>query len=278
MVPPTEFSLGSQYCPASLRNVRILLINDTADERAAFANYLQQQGYRVYLASNEGAIHKAIVVRPDVILMDTRMPLLNGLRVCGQLKGNPATRDIPVIFLAEAAAPTERVLGLRSGATDYITKPFDFEEVRLRLNIHLRNLPIPHRAPQPTASAASTLDQVLCTSAQQVLLGEIANDVDMASLSKKVCSNPRRLNEAFKHCIGMTVFEFLREARMKQAQHLLTATLLDIQIVANEVGFTSGANFATAFKERFGLSPTAFRHTAGQPEPAHRTPSKDLAW
>ena len=61
--------------------------------------------------------------------------------------------------------------------------------------------------------------------------------------------------------VGVTIFEFLREERMKEARHLLASTSLDIQAIALEVGYTSGANFATAFRERFGMSPSAFRRS-----------------
>ena len=82
---------------------------------------------------------------------------------------------------------------------------------------------------------------------------------DLAQLAQSTGTSQRRLSEAFKKCVGVTIFEFLREERMKEARHLLANTSLDIQSIALEVGFTSGANFATAFRERFGISPSAFR-------------------
>lgn len=82
---------------------------------------------------------------------------------------------------------------------------------------------------------------------------------DLAELAQSIGTSQRRLSAAFKTCVGLTVFEFLREERMKEARRLLTHTSLDIQAIALEVGFTSGANFATAFRERFSMSPSAFR-------------------
>lgn len=252
-----------------LLGTRILVVDDAIDERALLASYLHLLGCRVYLASDGlDAVQKAIVVRPDIILMDMNMPVCDGLTACRLLQENAATHGIPVIFLSVAATPAKRVAGLRVGAVDYITKPFDFEEVKLRLNIHLRENPPPLPPPEAKTSSAQPLDQILFITARQYLLANTAETVDMATLAKKLCCNPRRLNEAFKNCAGMTVSEFLREQRMKQAQHLLSATLLDVQAIANEIGFTSGANFATAFKERFGLSPTEFRRSARQTQTA----------
>ena len=76
-------------------------------------------------------------------------------------------------------------------------------------------------------------------------------------------TNARRLNAAFKQCVGVTVFDFLREARMKEARRMLSETALDVQMISRELGYNSAANFSTAFRDRFGLSPSQFRQDAG---------------
>jgi transcriptional regulator GlxA family with amidase domain len=78
-------------------------------------------------------------------------------------------------------------------------------------------------------------------------------------LAHSVGTNTRLLNEAFRKFVGVTVFDYLREARMKEALHLLSETDLEVQTVANDLGYGSAANFATAFRERFGLSPRQYR-------------------
>ncbi|MBN7769670.1 helix-turn-helix transcriptional regulator [Marinobacter daepoensis] len=81
----------------------------------------------------------------------------------------------------------------------------------------------------------------------------------MAELEKLTGTNSKHLNRAFKLCAGTTVYEYLREERMKEARVLLQQTSLPIQEIADQTGFSSGANFATAFRERFGVSPRELR-------------------
>ena len=124
--------------PGVLNGARILVVDDVDSDRYLLTHYLQRQGCRVYVGvDGQDAFQKAVAVQPDVILMDVRMPGCDGLTACRLLGDDARTRDIPVTFLTAAASPEERVEGLRAGAVDYIIKPFDFEEVRLRLVIHL---------------------------------------------------------------------------------------------------------------------------------------------
>ena len=238
---------------------RVLIIDDDAVTRLLVGSAMCGAGHEV-LENDSGETAMATLeeCRPELILLDIEMPGMYGLDVCSELKRDPLLRDIPVIFLTAAASPEERVEGLRAGAVDYIIKPFDFEEVRLRLVIHLKTL----RPPEPTADLAqqqSRLDRNLFESARKQLMSRLDSPPDLAQLAQSTGTSQRRLSEAFKKCVGVTIFEFLREERMKEARHLLANTSLDIQSIALEVGFTSGANFATAFRERFGMSPSAFR-------------------
>lgn len=257
-----------------LANQRILLVDDIRVDRMLLMGFLEKQHCRVYIAEDgQDAYRKAQIVRPDLILMDIRMPVCDGITACHLLKGNPATREIPVIFLTAAASPADRVAGLSAGAVDYISKPFDFEEVRLRLCIHLKNRPefaaaAPVAEAAEPAPAARKLDHILFHTTREILLNDLSVTPELEALAKTLNTNTRRLNAAFKHCTGATVFDFLREERMKEARRLLSETALEIQEVAGALGFGSAANFSTAFRERFGLTPSRFRQELAHGEPA----------
>lgn len=251
---------------------RILIVDDREAERMLLATYLQQQGCRVYLANDgQDGLRKAQLVQPDMVLMDITMPVCDGLTACRLMKSDALLRNIPIIFLTGAALPEERVKGLLAGAVDYVTKPFDFEEVRLRLAVHLKEhgkadeLDRDEAPVQTTLASTSSLDNMLFQSARVHLLKQATDVPDLQALAAKVGTNARRLNEAFKNCVGVTVFEYLRELRMKEACELLADTHIEVQAIAIELGFTSGANFATAFKLRYGVSPTQFRQTRQSP-------------
>ena len=257
-----------------LSGVRVLVVDDNQEDRMLLMDFLSQQGCRVYIAQDgRDGYTKARTVQPDLILMDIRMPVCDGLGACRLLKADPGTRHIPLIFLTAAALPGERVAGLSAGAVDYVTKPYDFEEVRLRLSIHLKATTPPPTQPatgdigqhSPLPVQAHTLDAVLFRATRALLLDRLDTTPELAGLASAVGTNTRRLNLAFRRCVGVTVFDFLREERMKEARRLLSETSLDVQDIAGAVGFASAANFATAFRERFGMPPSGFREQGAQP-------------
>jgi AraC-like DNA-binding protein len=236
--------------------------------------------YRLVVAfdGNDG-YRKAILGKPDLILLDVRMPVCDGIACCRLLKASERTARIPVIFLSAAAMPQERVQGLEAGAVDYITKPFDFNEVRLRVGIHLSmarggahsDVHATQAAGTPAASAGDaghSVDAAVFRAARRVLMQDLSATPDLGSLARTVGTNAKRLNEAFRRFTGTTAFEYLREIRMAQARRLLVETRLEIQAIANDMGYGSAANFATAFRERFGMTPSQYRREPGEPVPS----------
>ena len=274
--------IQSPWPTAVLRGRRILVVEDSEPERLVLAAYLQQEGCRVYLAQDGlDGLKKAALLKLDLILMDISMPVCDGLDACRRLKTEPRTWGIPVIFLTGAANPKDRVQGLMAGAVDYVTKPFVFDEVRLRLIVHLlaRHAPVPVELDEPDRSgsgaavSSASLDSILFQLARLQLIQQLDRTPDLTALASAMGSSSKRLNEAFRNCVGVTVFEYLREERMQQACIRLADSSLPVQQIALALGFSSGANFATAFKDRFGLSPTDFRSGRGGAAPALSCPA-----
>ncbi|MES2008434.1 MAG: response regulator [Pseudomonadota bacterium] len=257
---------------------RILVVDDQPSDRSLLADFLGQQGFRVYMASDGlDGVNKARASRPDLILMDISMPRCDGMAACRQLKADPATRDIPVIFLTASGHPEERVAGLEAGAIDYITKPFHFDEVRLRVSIHL-TLEFDSSAPSPTTDIAtpgdeaSSLDVALFRQVRAIVLGNFVDVPDVEALARQTGTSARRLSQALKRCTGLTVFDYVREERLRESKRLLLESDSDIATIAGRVGYTSGANFATAFKARFGISPTDMRNARDRQSAARGNP------
>jgi signal transduction histidine kinase len=121
----------------------ILIVDDTPTNLKILALTLAQAGFETAVASNgEMALQQVIQHTPELILLDVLMPGMDGFDVCEQLKQNPATREVPVIFMTALSDPVDKVKGLKLGAVDYITKPFDVNEVvaRIQLQLQLRSL------------------------------------------------------------------------------------------------------------------------------------------
>lgn len=246
----------------ALAGLRILIVDDNPDDRRLLAEYLGAQGSRVYLAEDgHDGFRKALAILPDLILMDVGMPVCDGLTASRLLRSAPDTRAIPIIFLTAASRPAERVQGLQSGAIDYIVKPFELKEVSLRLSIHARAGRHGREtdAGGDTGTKAGALDTHLFRDARRHLLSRLHETPALPSLAGTLSTNALRLNLAFKRCAGVTVLDFLFEARMQYAASLLTRTTIDIQAVASAIGYTTRQNFSTAYRRRFGITPNESR-------------------
>ncbi|MDR1350332.1 MAG: response regulator [Zoogloeaceae bacterium] len=119
-------------------NGEILIVDDTVASLDLLAELLVQAGYEVRLAPNgHMALRSANECPPELILLDVRMPGIDGFEVCRQLKAAEKTRDIPVIFLSAINEMTDKVKGFLLGAVDYIAKPYQVEEVLARVHTHI---------------------------------------------------------------------------------------------------------------------------------------------
>ena len=113
---------------------KILIVEDDLDVAEMLTAYFHVQGYDVLTAAwGEDALNVANRTLPDVVLLDIRLPDIDGYEVCRRLRRQRRTRDLPVIFLTEKRDRADRLHGFELGAVDYLTKPFDIQELRLRV-------------------------------------------------------------------------------------------------------------------------------------------------
>jgi diguanylate cyclase (GGDEF)-like protein len=116
----------------------ILIVDDNPTNLSVLSQALKIAGYKTRVAiDGESAIEQVLEDPPDLILLDVQMPGIDGFETCAQLKANPKTQEIPIIFITAAADVEQKVKGLSVGAVDYITKPFQHEEVLARVQVHL---------------------------------------------------------------------------------------------------------------------------------------------
>ncbi|MEG4406542.1 EAL domain-containing protein [Microcoleus sp. MON2_D5] len=117
----------------------ILIVDDNPNNLKILFDFLKESGFKVLVAKDgESAIEKLQEVSPNIILLDVMMPGIDGFETCYRLKASVATKDIPVIFMTALTDRVDKVKGLSMGAVDYITKPFQQEEVLARVQLHLR--------------------------------------------------------------------------------------------------------------------------------------------
>lgn len=122
---------------------KVLVVDDEEDVRANLCEFLGDQGFSaVEAADGEEALAKSFTEKPDLILLDLRLPKVDGYQVCQTLKGNPITSVIPIIMVTALNATPQKVKGMDSGADDYIEKPFDLEELLARIRMVMRRAPV----------------------------------------------------------------------------------------------------------------------------------------
>ena len=117
----------------------ILIIDDQPANLAVMSEYLEQDGFEILIArTGESGFAKAQLARPDLILLDVALPGMDGFETCHRLKAEPVTQPIPVIFMTVFTDTDHKLKGFQAGAVDYITKPFQQDEVLARVLTHLR--------------------------------------------------------------------------------------------------------------------------------------------
>jgi len=117
----------------------ILIVDDQPENLKVLTQMLSQQGYKLRKAiSGEMALTSAFSKPPNLVLLDIRMPGMDGYEVCQKLKENPQTSEIPIVFISALDEPLHKVKALEIGGSDYITKPFQIQEVLARVRLQLR--------------------------------------------------------------------------------------------------------------------------------------------
>jgi DNA-binding response OmpR family regulator len=248
---------------------KILIVDDSAFEQRVLVDLLSELPYRVSVAFNGlQGYQLALADQPDLILLDVRMPNMDGYTACRLLKANPVTEHIPIIFLSGADADEERIMGLSIGGVDFVSKPFSSGELAARIQVHLNLARRASRAQsqaqppgQPPAAGTPDAepDAVIVNAAKRLIADNLASLPGLAEIARSVGTYREKLSQVFREQTGMTVFAYIREARIRRGEELLRETDIDVQDIALLIGFNNAGNFATAFRERMGITPSAFR-------------------
>lgn len=252
------------------RAPRILIIDDEPDSVRLLLDYLagHHADLMVALDARDG-LAKARAGQPDLILLDITMPGENGFAVCGQLKSDPCTEAIPVIFLSALSDTQDKLQGFEVGGIDYITKPFSGEEVVTRVFVQLANR---RRFQQLEAMATQRTVERLPTKLQDrdgwafrracaILDEQLASAPDLAQVARELGMPERRLNELFRDKVGLSLFDYTLELRLGSARRLLESSGLQVQQIADRVGYLNAGDLTRAFRRRYGVSPRQYRQS-----------------
>ncbi len=243
----------------------VLLVEDNEDFRFYLKDNLRNK-YKVLEAANgrEGW-QKALSNHPQLILSDISMPDMDGIELVRKLKSDKRTSHIPVIMLTAMAGHEQQLMGLETGANDYITKPFDPEV----LNAKIRNLLQLKNTMQTTYSkqikvAAPEIDMV--SSDEKLLAGIVHylennltnHQLSVENLSRQIGMSRSTLYAKLLELTGETPVEYIRSFRLNKAIALMEKANMTISETAYQVGFTTPNYFARSFKEKFNMLPSEY--------------------
>ena len=261
----TEFEDESESTIEQEVKPAILFVEDSSDVRN-YVNDLLKPDYRVLLAENaEEGIELALKNIPDLIISDLMMPGMDGNEFCNKIKSDWQTSHIPFILLTAKATQESKIEGLETGADDYLTKPFNFEELSIRVKnlIEQRKRLREKFSKEINVKAESVASNVVDKEFVQKIIDIIEKNLGNENFSSETLAellfvSRSQLNRKLQAVAGQGPGEFIRSYKLKRAAQMILENKLSITQIAYEVGFGSPAQFTRAFKKHFNRLPSDF--------------------
>ena len=265
-------SMGEDEQVPERSETRILLVDDNDDFRHFMKDTLKKDFSILEASNGKEAWEKILEFSPDIIISDVMMPEMDGYELCEKVKNDLRTSHIPLILLTAYTAQEQELRGLETGADDYITKPFNFDILLLRIHkiLELRS----YRQNQfknqieiePAEITITPLDEKLIKNAIK-LVEENINDSEFSveRLSKGLGISRVYLYKKMMSVTGKSPIEFIRIIRLKRAAQLLRESQLNISEIAYQVGFNNPKSFSKYFKEEFDMLPSQYQNNASTP-------------
>jgi DNA-binding response OmpR family regulator len=202
---------------------------------------------------------------PDLIISDVMMPKMDGFEFCAKIKTDERTSHIPVILITARAEQEDKIEGLETGADDYITKPFDHNELLIRVkNLidqrrKLRERYLKDATLEPSEIAETSIDKQFLNRALEIIKKEISNpEFDVETFVKSMAVSRTHLYNKLRALAGQSAKEFIRTIRLKRGALLIKKQAGTISEIAYDVGFLNPSYFAECFRKQFGQSPSQY--------------------
>jgi len=213
------------------------------------------------LIENNGktGLERAIKTIPDIIISDVVMPIMDGLTLCKKLRKNDLTSHIPVILLTAKVGQEAKLEGLDSGADAYLTKPFDEQELLLRIRnlldhqenlrtYYLQKSGLADEEPKASPSKVNEQEDLFLKKVKSVLEDQINNpQFSISLLAQKIGLSNTQLHRKVVALTGQPPVKLLKNMRINEAKKLLLTTTLSISEVAYQVGFSDPSYFSKTF-------------------------------
>ncbi|MEQ8474466.1 MAG: response regulator [Marinoscillum sp.] len=242
----------------------VLIVEDNLLLQNYLTNILSDH-FELYRAENgEEALVQLEKVRPDLILTDVMMPVMDGWELIKRLRADPALSQIPVIALTAIAENEDRLKGLRLGVDDYIIKPFEVEELLIRITNVVNNLreriKWAREFEEDEQPIISEDNHDLAIGFRNYVKEHVADKhLNVGQLAIHLGLSERQLYRKMAESVGMSPSKVILEVRLQHARELLVSQKFEkMSQIAGEVGFESAAYFSKVYQERFGKKPSDY--------------------
>ena len=243
----------------------VMIVDDNEDFLTLLRETLRASYDLVEAHDGAEAYDKIAESKPDLIITDVMMPIMDGNALCAKVKGDPKTSMIPLIMLTAKSAEEHNIEGLANGADDYLTKPFNPQILRLKIQklIELsRKRQQSSRNqidPEPSQIDITPLDEQLIQKAIAYVEQNIASpNLSVEDLSRHLGMSRVHLYKKLIAITGRPPIEFIRIIRLKRAAQMLKDPAQNVADVAYAVGFNNPKYFSKYFKEEFGVLPSKY--------------------
>lgn len=244
----------------------ILLIVEDNIEVRSFIKLSLKHKYQFLEAENgKVGVERAIEHVPDIILSDIKMPVFDGIKLCNTLKSDERTSHIPIILLTASSGEENEMKGLKSGADDFITKPFKLRLLEKRIDnlIQVRKALRTRYSQEfilkPKDISITNSDESFLNRVEEILDTELQNpEFNAASFSKIMTMSRMQLHRKLMAYTGLSTTAFIRSQRLKQALEILRSSDTTISEVAYTVGFNTPSYFIKSFKEIYKKTPSEY--------------------
>lgn len=256
---------------ADLSLSTILVVDDHPNNLEIAVKLLSKLGANVITArSGQRGLKRAAYAQPDLILLDILMPEIDGFEVCRRLKTNPTTREIPIVFMTALADMEMKIRGLQAGGIDYITKPFQAEELMARVANHLRTqkciqkLQRHNQQLQKLLNSSASLPEPESVSPilQQVLdyiHAHLTENITLKEIAAQLGMSQSYFCRWFKQLVGISPYQYVLQQRVEQAKQLLQDPNIKLVDVALQCGFNSQSHLIHHFKRQTDTTPGAYQ-------------------
>ena len=244
----------------------LLLVEDNSDVRTYIRENLEKEYTILEAVNGEEGQKKSIEQIPDLIISDVMMPKMDGFELCEKLKTDERTSHIPVILLTAKATSKDKITGYETGADDYIMKPFDVKELRVRVKnlIDQRKKLREHFLQEGIFSLDSkditSIDRKFFERAIKIINEHLSDlSFGVESFASELSIGRTTLYKKLIAIVGEPPSDFIKRIRLSKANELLKIKSGNISEIALEVGFDNPAYFSECFKKQFGITPSKFQ-------------------